>query len=115
MKKRVVITGGAGFIGSHLANLLNKKNFEVIVYDNLSNGSGKNNLASNIQLVKGSILNYKKMKSVFKNIDMVYNLAVLPLAMSFDHPDSVVRVNDYGTYLVSKLCSELNIKLIHGE
>jgi UDP-glucose 4-epimerase len=113
VKKRVIITGGAGFIGSHLANFLNKKNFEVIVYDNLSNGSGKKNLASNIQLVKGSILNYKKMKSVFKNIDMVYNLAVLPLAMSFDKPDSVVRVNDYGTYLVSKICSEFNIKLIH--
>ncbi len=113
MSKNVIVTGGAGFIGSHLANLLDAKKFNVSVYDDLSNGSGIKNLNSNIKLIKGSILNYKKMKSVFKNIDMVYNLAVLPLAMSFDKPDSVVRVNDYGSYLVSKICTEFNIKLIH--
>lgn len=112
-KKNVVVTGGAGFIGSHLVNLLISKGYNVTVYDNFSNGSGKKNLNSNSRIIKGSILNYDRMKTVFKNSHMVYNLAVLPLPMSFDRPDILVKVNDYGTYLVSKLCTEFKIKLIH--
>jgi len=53
------------------------------------------------------------MKSVFKKYDLVFNLAVLPLPMSFVDPEKIVKVNDYGTYLVSKLCSEFKIKLVH--
>jgi len=109
----VVVTGGAGFIGSRLVRLLKSKGFNVIVYDDFSNGSGKNNLPSSIPLIKGSVLNYDKMKSSFRKSVMVFNLAVLPLPMSFVDPDRIVRVNDFGTYLVSKVCTELKIKLIH--
>ena len=42
MKKIALVTGGAGFIGSHLVELLIKKNFKVIVLDNLSNSDGSN-------------------------------------------------------------------------
>lgn len=111
--KKVVVTGGAGFIGSHLVKLLTAKGYDVLVYDDLSNGSGRNNLPPDTKIIKGSILNFSKMKSCFKNSKMIFNLAVLPLAMSFDKPDQVVQVNDYGTYLVSKTCAELKIKLIH--
>lgn len=113
MSKKVVVTGGAGFIGSHLVNLLHKKKYDLTVYDNFSNGSGKKNLPSKIKIVKGDILNYSKLRDVFKKVDTVYHLAVLPLIMSFDNPDLVVRVNDYGTYLVSKICADFKIKLIH--
>lgn len=53
------------------------------------------------------------MKSVFKKSDLVFNLAVLPLPMSFVDPEKIIKVNDYGTYLVSKVCSEFKIKLVH--
>jgi len=112
-KKRVVVTGGAGFIGSRLVRLLSSKGYNVLVYDDFSNGSGKKNLPNNVTIIKGNILNYQKMKTFFKKSSMVYHLAVLPLPMSFDHPDSIVKVNDYGTYLVSKLCTESKIKLIN--
>lgn len=110
---KVVVTGGAGFIGSNLVRTLDSKGFDVVVYDDFSNGSGKHNLPTRIKIVKGSILNYSKMKSVFKKSDLVFNLAVLPLPMSFVDPEKIIKVNDYGTYLVSKVCSEFKIKLVH--
>ncbi len=111
--KKVIVTGGAGFIGSHLVQLLDSKGYDVVVYDNLSNGSGRANLPKNVKIVKGDILDFSKMKLYFKNSSMVFNLAVLPLPMSFDTPDELVKVNDYGSYLVGKACTELKTKLIH--
>ena len=110
---RIIVTGGAGFIGSHLVKILDYKGYDVVVYDDFSNGSGRHNLPPGVKIVRGSILNYAKMKSVFKKYDLVFNLAVLPLPMSFVDPEKIVKVNDYGTYLVSKLCSEFKIKLVH--
>jgi len=112
-KKNAIITGGAGFIGSHLSNKLLKNGYNVTVYDDFSNGCGKKNLLNGIQIVKGNILNPTKMKTVFKKADVVFHLAVKPLTMSFNDPEEVVKVNDYGTYLVAKVCTELKTKLIH--
>jgi len=113
LSKRVIVIGGAGFIGSHLVNILNNKKYDVVIYDDFSNPTGKQNLPSNVKIVKGSILNYKKMQSIFKKSQLIFNLAVLPLPMSFVDPDRVVKINDYGAYLVAKLCAELKTKLIH--
>lgn len=112
-KRKALVTGGAGFIGSHLSNLLEKNKYDVIVYDDFSNGSGSKNLSPKIKIVKDNILNVKKFRAVCKKVDVVFNLAVKPLMMSFDKPDDVVNVNDYGTYLVAKTCTELQCKMIH--
>jgi len=112
-RRKALVTGGAGFIGSCLSNVLQKNKYEVTVYDDFSNGSGKKNLYSEIKIVKGNILNMKKLKNSCKKVDVVFNLAVKPLMMSFDKPDDVVKVNDYGTYLVAKACTELQCKMIH--
>jgi len=113
MPRKALVTGGAGFIGSHLCNQLLENRYDVISYDDLSNGSGKKNLDKQILRVKGSILNHKKFRNICKKVDVVFNLAVKPLPMSFDKPDEVVQVNDYGTYLIAKICTELKCKLIH--
>jgi len=113
MKRTAIVTGGAGFIGSSLSRKLSENKYKVIVYDDLSNGSGKNGLPKNITLIKGNILNANKFKSICKKADVVFHLAVKPLTMSFDNPEEVVKVNDYGTYLVAKICTELKCKLIH--
>jgi len=112
MVRKALVTGGAGFIGSHLSNKLLQRKYEVIVYDDLSNGSGKGNLSKNIKFVKGSIFQNNKLKNLCKKVDVVFNLAVKPLIMSFDNPEEVVKINDYGTYLVAKICSELKCKMI---
>lgn len=113
VKRKAVVTGGAGFIGSHLSNLLSKNSYDVTVYDDLSNGSGRTNLPKNIKFIRGSILNPTNLKSACRNCDVVFHMAVKPLIMSFDKPEEVVDVNDYGTYLVAKTCTELRCKMIH--
>lgn len=113
MKRHAVVTGGAGFIGSHLSQLLLKNGYNVVVYDDFSNGSGRNNLSDHIKIVKGSIMNMEKLKTVCKKADVIFHLAVKPLEMSFDNPEEVVKINDYGTYLVAKVCTEMRRKMIH--
>jgi len=113
MVRTALITGGAGFIGSFLSNKLISEKYKVIVYDDLSNGSGKENLRKDIKFVKGDIQDIKKLKSYCSKVDVIFHLAVKPLTMSFDKPEEVVKINDYGTYLVAKLCTNLKKKLIH--
>jgi len=112
-RKNAVITGGAGFIGSHVTRKLKDLGYDVIVYDDFTNASGKNNLPKDIKIVKKSILNVDSLRNVFKHADTVFHLAVKPLIMSFDKPEEVVKINDYGTYLVAKICTDLKCKLIH--
>lgn len=112
-KRKALVTGGAGFIGSHLTKKLSNNGYSVIVYDDFSNGSGKNNLPKNIKIVKGDILDGKKFRNICRKVDVVFHLAVKPLTMSFDKPEEVVKVNDYGTYLIAKICTNLKCKLIH--
>ncbi len=113
MKRVAVVTGGAGFIGSSLVKKLEENNYRTIIYDDFSNASGQKNIPKGVKIVRGSVLNFSKFKTACKNADVVFNLAVKPLAMSFDKPDVVVKVNDYGTYLVAKACTELKCKMIH--
>ena len=113
MKKRVVVTGGAGFIGSHLTRKLIEKKHDVVVYDDFSNASGKTNLPKNIKILRKSILDVSSLRTAVKHADTVFHLAVKPLPMSFNKPEEVVKVNDYGSYLVSKVCTDLKCKLIH--
>ena len=108
MKRVAVVTGGAGFIGSSLVKKLEENNYKTIIYDDFTNASGQKNIPKGVKIVRGSVLNFNKFKTVCKNANVVFNLAVKPLAMSFDKPDLVVKVNDYGTYLVAKACTELN-------
>lgn len=113
MDRTALITGGAGFIGSHLVKKLIKEKYKVTVYDDLSNGSGIKNLPKSVKLIKGTILDSKKVRNAIKNIDVVFNLAVKPLPMSFDNPEEVIRVNDLGTTIVARVCTEQKTKLVH--
>lgn len=112
-KRKALVTGGAGFIGSHLTKLLSENKYDVVVYDDLSNGSGVKNIPKNVKIIKESILNIKKFRNACRNVDVVFHLAVKPLTMSFNKPEEVIEVNDYGTYLVAKICTELRCKMIH--
>jgi len=113
MKKTIVVTGGAGFIGSYVSRILFEKGHNVIVFDDFSNASGKNNLPKKIKIIKKSILDLKALKDSCKKANTVIHMAVKPLPMSFNNPDEIVKVNDFGSYLVSKICTEFKCKLVH--
>jgi len=79
MNKKILITGGAGFIGSHLAEKLLQRGEEVFVIDNLSTGSLKNILHlkrnKNFHFTKGSVLDRKRMERLIKKVNQIYHLA----------------------------------------
>ena len=77
----ILVTGGCGFIGSHLVESLLKKNYKVFVIDNLSNGR-KENLAKiknkkNLRVYISDITKKNQINKYFKNIDIVFHLAAL--------------------------------------
>lgn len=95
--KRVLVTGGAGFIGSHLAERLLKEGASVVVLDDLSEGKWEN-LPSHPKLrkVKGSILG--NVSRYVRGQDFIFHLAALPrLKRSLDDPWQTHRVNVDGT------------------
>jgi len=73
---KILVTGGAGFIGSHVAAHLIKKGKEVIIFDDLSGGF-KDNIPENAEFIEGSILDVELLEKVFKqnNITRIYHLA----------------------------------------
>ncbi len=100
IKKKVLVTGGAGFIGSHLVENLVKNNFDVVVYDNLSTGIKKNILPvlKNIKFVNNDVRNFKGLKNAMRGAVTVYHLAAISsVPYSVDNPIETSDVNIGGT------------------
>ncbi len=74
--KKVMVTGGAGFIGSHLVEYLSKS-YRVVVIDNLSQGNKLKNINNNIRLVKGDVRDYDLVKYYSKNCTSIFHLAAI--------------------------------------
>ncbi|MBI4979387.1 MAG: SDR family oxidoreductase [Spirochaetes bacterium] len=96
----VVVTGGAGFIGSHIVEESVKHGDTVTVYDNLHSGYMKNIepfMKSGVRFVKGDIMDERKMVKVFDGADTVYHLAALiSVPESMQKKTDYVRVNTIG-------------------
>jgi len=97
----ILVTGGAGFIGSHLVDELLSAGHKVTVIDNLRNGSIDNVAGNmdnpNFNFIKGDILNNKDCINATKNKDVVYHLACLGVRHSIYKPFENHRVNAEGT------------------
>ena len=108
-----IVTGGAGFIGSHLVEDLVKDNHKVIVIDNFKIGR-KNNLKSvqkKIKLVNGDIREFKKISKYFKGVDNVYHLAALAdIVPSIENPNEYYSTNVTGTLNVLRASIQNNVK-----
>lgn len=112
-----IVTGGAGFIGSHLAKNLVKKDHKVSVIDSLRRGSLDNlkEIKDKIDFQEIDILDYNKMKSVTKNVDGIFHQAALgSVPQSFKEPEEYHRVNAIGTENVLKLAKEFEFKVVYA-
>ncbi len=111
----VLVTGGAGFIGSHLVDRLLKEGFEVTVIDNFSKGRLEN-IASypgrkDFHLVKGDIRDFNLVKDIMKDIDAVFHeAAFVSVVLSIEDPVLVNDVNVTSTLNLLKASVDSNVK-----
>jgi UDP-glucose 4-epimerase len=101
-QQKVAVTGGAGFIGSHVAEALLQRGYQVVVVDDLSTGRKENiePLLRNgkVDFVPGSITDISLLQCVFKGARCVFHLAALPsVPRSVENPAASHEVNATGT------------------
>lgn len=97
--KSVLVTGGAGFIGSHIIEELIERKYNVIVVDNLASGNRKN-VPDGIKFIQSDVANREAVEKVFSEnkIDVVFHLAGQPsIVNSFSDPTKDVNTNFIGT------------------
>lgn len=110
-----LITGGAGFIGSHLAHLLNQKNQKVIVFDNLSTGSLKNleDIKNDITFIQGDITKKADLEKLPSNIDYILHLAAqISVPQSIKDPAETFLINSHGTLNILEFAKNIKVKKI---
>lgn len=114
---KFVITGGAGFVGSHIVKKLINDGHKVIVIDNLKTGK-KENLGvhiENIEFIQGDIRDYDLLKDSFRNVDGVFHQAALAsVPDSFIISDEYHDVNVNGTENIFKLATQMGFKVVYA-
>lgn len=113
MGKRALVTGGAGFIGSHLVDRLVADGYAVTVLDDFSTGERHNladaEKAGEVRLVEGSILNAEAVADAMAGCDTVFHLAVQCVRRSLGKPIENHDVNATGTLLVLEEARKRNV------
>ena len=114
---KILITGGAGFIGSHLAERLIELGHEVFIIDNLWTGKLANLKKirdnSKLHLVVDTILNESVMNELICKVDHIYHLAAAVGVMNImDHPVETIDINVKGTETVLRLTNQFMKKVL---
>ena len=111
---RVVVTGGAGFIGSHLTEALSILGANVVVLDDLS-GSDGSNIAGfrNVELIKGSILDDSDLARAVSGARYIFHLAAMvSVPASVANPQIYHQVNTHGTVHVLDAARKANVSRV---
>ena len=112
---KILVTGGAGFIGSHLLQLLQgQQGVEVVVYDNLSSGR-REHVPKAIRLVEGDVRNAEGLANLFasEGFDSVVHLAAQTMVpYSLSHPEEDCQINLLGLINILECCRKYAVKHI---
>jgi UDP-glucose 4-epimerase len=117
MKKKIVITGGAGFVGSNLIKyLLKKTKYNLISLDNYSTGSRKNHVKTKrVEYIKSDTQNINKVLKNPKNIHSLFHFGEFArIYQSFIKMEECINSNTIGSNAVLNFCLSNNIKLIYS-
>ena len=118
MKNYIVVTGGAGFVGSNLIeHLLKKTNKKILSIDNYSSGSKKNHIKnSKVKYIKANTQDINRILSKYKNqTHSLFHFGEFArIFQSFKKFDDCFRTNSIGTQAVFKFCLDNKIKLIYS-
>ncbi len=109
---KILVTGGAGYIGSHFVKILNEKDIEVVVLDNLSRGH-KEAVPQNVKLEIVDLLDYQNLDKVLngRNFDAVVHFAAFAyVGESVENPSMYYENNVVGSFNLLKACVKNNIK-----
>jgi len=115
--ERYLVTGGGGFIGSHVVDELLRRGHEVKVLDNFSTGRRQNvaHVVDDVELVEGDVRSYERATTAVKGVDAVVHLAALPsVPRSVQDPLTTTEVNVTGTLnvlLASRDCGVRRVVL----
>ena len=111
---KILITGGAGFIGSHLSELLISEGNQVIALDNQSTGSAKNlNPSSNLEVIKGSILDSNLVDSLMSKVTVCFHLAAaLGVKNIVEYPLESLETNIKGSEIVLNAATKYQVRTL---
>jgi UDP-glucose 4-epimerase len=113
--QRLVLIGGAGFVGSHLVELLLAEGArDIVVFDNFARGT-KSNLteaakSDRVKIVEGDILDQAALAKVVDGADGVFHLAASWLLQCVDDPRMGLQTNVVGTFNVMQACSDAKVR-----
>ena len=114
---KILVTGGAGFIGSHIAEYLVQRGDDVTVLDNLITGSKENltKISDKINFVNGDIRDHKLLEKLVSDTTGVFHEAALAsVQQSFSMKDEYIAVNVSGTENIFKLAKEYGFKIVYA-
>lgn len=108
---RALVTGGAGFIGSHLVEGLLERGIRVTVLDNLSTGRLENLPKGSVRLIEGSILDEAVLHDAMEGANVVFHLAAsVSVPASVDNPIESLRVNAQGTAMTLEAARKAGVQ-----
>lgn len=113
MTQRILVTGGAGFVGANLVRTLVGNGHRVRVIDNLTSGTAEHLEGVDVELIKGDIRDAGDLASAMRDIDKVVHLAAAgSVIMSIEDPASNFEINALGTFRVLNAAREAGVERV---
>jgi UDP-glucose 4-epimerase len=110
---RYLVTGGAGFIGSHIVEALLDLDSDVLVLDNFSSGKHENLKGLNVEIIEGDLCDKDKVANAVKDVDIIFNQAAfVSVPESMEKPQECFDINITGTSILLDAAKKSGVKRV---